>query len=130
MEGVIGFSRAVRSGAYVAVAGTASIGEDGNTVGQDDVAAQTRRCFEIALAALVDVGGTHDDVIRTRIMLTDIDTWQQAAAVHGELFAGVRPACTFVEVSRFIRPDWLVEIELDAHIDTGDDNPSEHAQLT
>ena len=98
------------------VAGTAPIGEDGATVGVGDVGRQTRRCFEVAARALGDVGASLDDVVRTRIMLTDIATWEQAAAVHGELFAEVRPACTFVEVSGFIDPTWLVEVEVDAHL--------------
>lgn len=113
-EARIGFSRAVRSGEVVAVSGTAPIGEDGATVGVGDVGAQTSRCVEIALAALAEVGARPADVVRTRIMLTDVTRWEEAAAVHGELFADVRPACTFVEVSRFIDPDWLVEIEVDA----------------
>ncbi len=117
MEPKIGFSRAVRVGSHVAVSGTAPIGDDGNTVGAGDVAAQTRRCFEVAFSSLGQLGASPAEVIRTRIMLRDIDQWEQAAAVHGELFADVRPACTFVEVSRFIDPAWLVEIEIDAVID-------------
>lgn len=116
LESTIGFSRAVRVGDHAYVAGTAPIGPDGTTVGVGDAERQTRRCFEVALAALDDVGATAADVVRTRIMLTDITTWEGAARVHGELFADARPACTFVEVSGFIDPDWLVEIELDAHI--------------
>lgn len=99
----------------MSVSGTAPIGEDGATVG-DDVRTQTARCFEIALAALADVGGKVSDVLRTRVMLIDIRDWHEAAAVHGQLFAEVRPACTFVEVSGFIDPAWLVEVELDAVI--------------
>jgi len=114
LEPAIGFARAARNGAVVAVAGTAPIGDDGATVGVGDVGVQTRRCFEVALAALAEVGGTLEDVIRTRIMLTDIDSWRDAADVHGEIFGEVRPACTFVGVSRFIDPQWLVEVEVDA----------------
>lgn len=117
LEPTIGFSRAVRSGPLACVAGTAPIGDDGATVGAGDVVEQTRRCFEVGLRALSEVGGSAADVIRTRIMLTDITMWREAAAVHGELFGDIRPACTFVEVSRFIDPDWLVEIEVDAHIE-------------
>ncbi|MBS8225839.1 RidA family protein [Vannielia litorea] len=116
LEPQIGFSRATRIGAHVAVAGTAPIAEGGGTAGQGDVAAQTRRCFEIGLAALAQAGARPEDVIRTRIMLTDITRWKEAAAVHGEVFSAIRPACTFVEVSRFIDPDWLVETEIDAII--------------
>jgi enamine deaminase RidA (YjgF/YER057c/UK114 family) len=114
LEPEIGFSRAVRVGDVVCVSGTAPIGPDGGTVGPGDLAAQARRCFEIAFDALGAVGADPEDVVRTRIMLTDIRRWREAAAVHGELFSKTRPACTFVEVSRFIEPDWLIEIEVDA----------------
>ncbi|MDT9685549.1 RidA family protein [Streptomyces sp. TRM76323] len=117
LEPRIGFSRAVRKGKHVAVAGTAPIGDDGTTVGQGDVRAQTVRCLEIAEAALKEAGASLEDVVRTRIMLTDVTRWREAAQAHGERFASIRPACTFVEVSRFIDPDWLVEVELDAILD-------------
>lgn len=116
LEPQIGFSRAVRHGAHVAVAGTAPIGEDGTTVGRGDVYAQTVRCLDIAEAALAKVGASMADVVRTRMMLTDVTRWKEAARAHGERFASVRPACTFVEVSRFIDAEWLVEIEVDAII--------------
>ena len=114
LEPQIGFSRAVRIGSHVAVAGTAPIAEGGGTEGVGDVAAQTRRCLEIGIAALAEAGAAAKDVIRSRIMLTDIGRWQEAAHVHGEVFGDIRPVCTFVEVSGFIDPDWLVETELDA----------------
>ena len=116
LEPRIGFSRAVRIGQHVAIAGTAPIAAAGGTEGVGDVAAQTRRCLEIGLEALTQAGGTSNHVIRTRIILTDISLWQEAARVHGEFFADIRPACTFMEVSRFIDPDWLVETEIDAII--------------
>lgn len=114
MEPRIGFSRAVRVGPVIAVAGTAPLGPGGETVGIGDVYAQTRRCFEIAAQALREAGAGLEHVVRTRVMLTDISEWEAAARAHGEVFAAVRPACTFVEVSRFIDPDWRVEIEVDA----------------
>ncbi|MFF5969999.1 RidA family protein [Streptomyces sp. NPDC012769] len=117
LEPRIGFSRAIRKGKHVAVAGTAPIGNDGTTVGQGDVYAQTVRCLDIAEAALKEAGASLEDVVRTRIMLTDVTRWEEAARAHGERFASVRPACTFVEVSRFIDADWLVELELDAIVD-------------
>ncbi|MEZ0077149.1 RidA family protein [Planotetraspora sp. GP83] len=117
LEPRIGFSRAVRAGQHVAVAGTAPIGDDGSTIGPGDVYTQTVRCLDIAERALRDVGASIEDVIRTRIMLTDVTRWEEAARAHGERFAAVRPACTFVEVSRFIDPAWLVEVELDAVLD-------------
>lgn len=113
-EDAIGFSRGVRSGDFIAIAGTAPIGADGRTVGAGDVEAQTRRCFEIAAEALDELGGSLADVVRTRIMLVDAAQWKAAAKVHGELFADIKPACTVVEVNGFIDPDWLVEIEIDA----------------
>ncbi|WP_327260564.1 RidA family protein [Streptomyces sp. NBC_01232] len=114
LEPRIGFSRAVRSGQYVAVAGTAPIGDDGCTVGPGDVHAQTVRCLDIAERALRETGASLADVLRTRIMLTDVTRWEEAARAHGERFASVRPVTTFVEVSRFIDPEWLVEVEIDA----------------
>lgn len=114
LEPAIGFSRAVRAGAHVAVAGTAPIAAGGGTAAPGDVHGQTRRCLEIVAAALSEAGADVRDVVRTRVMLTDIDRWREAARAHGEWFGDVRPACTFVEVSRFIDPDWLVEVEADA----------------
>lgn len=114
LEPRIGFSRAVRIGSHIAVAGTAPIAPGGGTAAPGDVYAQTRRCLEIVGQALAEAGASYVDVLRTRIMLTDIATWEEAARAHGEVFADVRPACTFVEVSRFIDPDWLVEVEADA----------------
>lgn len=114
LEPEIGFSRAVRAGQYVAVAGTAPIADDGSTAGVGDVHAQTVRCLDIAERALREAGASLADVVRTRIMLTDVTRWKEAARAHGERFAAIRPACTFVEVSRFIDPTWLVEVEIDA----------------
>ena len=116
LEPRIGFSRAVRVGNHVAVAGTAPIGDDGSTVGPGDVYDQTVRCLDIAVRALEAAGASVSDVIRTRLLLTDVTRWEEAARAHGERFAAVRPALTVVEVSRFIDPDWLVEVEVDAII--------------
>jgi enamine deaminase RidA (YjgF/YER057c/UK114 family) len=118
LEPAIEFSRAVRVGSMIAIAGTAPIGPDGRAACPGDVYLQTRRCLEIAIRALAEAGGSPGDVIRTRIMLTDIGRWRDAARAHGELFGEVRPACTFVQVSGFIDPDWLVEIEADAVVST------------
>jgi enamine deaminase RidA (YjgF/YER057c/UK114 family) len=113
-EPMIGISRAVRIGQVIAVSGTAPIGQDGKTVGVGDPAAQARRCFEIVKQALEKLGASLDDVIRARVFLTRIGDWKVVAEVHGEYFRGVRPASTFVQVSRFVDPDWLVEVEVDA----------------
>jgi enamine deaminase RidA (YjgF/YER057c/UK114 family) len=113
-EPVIGISRAVRIGDVIAVSGTAPIGPDGGTVGVGDAAAQMRRCLEIVRAALESAGASLADVIRTRTFLVRIEDWQAVANVHGEYFREVRPASTMLQVSRFIDPEWLVEIEADA----------------
>jgi enamine deaminase RidA (YjgF/YER057c/UK114 family) len=120
LEPEIGFSRAVRIGPYVCVAGTAPIADDGSTAGPGDVYAQSVRCLDIAEHALREAGATLADVMRTRVMLVDITRWRDAARAHGERFAQVRPACTFVEVSRFIDPAWLVEFEVDAIVAPSD----------
>jgi enamine deaminase RidA (YjgF/YER057c/UK114 family) len=112
-ESSIGCSRAVRIGNLLAVAGTAPVAPDGSVAAPGDVYGQTRRCLQIISAALEAAGLDMRDVIRTRIMLTNIDTWRDAAKAHRELFARSKPACTFVEVSRFIDPGWLVEVEAD-----------------
>jgi len=113
----IGSSRAVRAGDVVSVAGTAPIGPDGRTVGVGDAAAQARRCLEIIAAALDTAGASLGHVVRTRILLTRIDDWDAVARVHGEVFGDVRPACTVMQIARFVDPDWLVEIEADAVVD-------------
>ena len=113
-EPEIGFSRAVRVGAHIFVAGTAPIAPDGSTAAPDDVYGQTRRCLEIIERAIVDAGGSLAHVTRTRVMLTDITRWRKAARAHGEFFGSIRPASTFVQVAGLIDPAWLVEIEADA----------------
>jgi enamine deaminase RidA (YjgF/YER057c/UK114 family) len=110
----IGISRAVRIGSVVSVSGTAPIGADGKNVGTGDAAAQARRCLAIICEALDKAGAKLSDVIRTRVFLTRIEDWEAVASVHGEFFRDIRPASTMVQVSRFIDPDWIVEIEADA----------------
>lgn len=118
MEKPIGFSRASRVGNVIAVAGTAAIGPNG-TVGIGSVYEQTRYCIEIMKKAIEDAGGSLEDVIRTRIMLVDMSTWEEAAKAHGEFFSDIRPACTFVEVKGFINKEWLVETEADCVLGNG-----------
>jgi enamine deaminase RidA (YjgF/YER057c/UK114 family) len=115
-EQAIGLSRAVRVGSWIAVAGTAPIAPDGSAAHPGDVYAQTRLCLEIMLRAIAEAGGSAESVLRTRVMLVDISSWRDAARAHGEVFASIRPACTFVEVSRFIDPSWLVETEADCYV--------------
>src|SRR5436190_7902845 len=118
----VGISRAVRVGNIITVAGTAPLGPDGRTVGRGDPAAQARRCLEIIAAALEGAGASMGQVVRTRILLTRIDDWQTVAAVHGEFFRDIRPVNTIMQVSRFIDPEWLVEIEADEVVEAGGDN--------
>ncbi len=113
-EPVVGYSRAVRVGPWVSVAGTTAALEGGGAVGGDDVAAQTREALRRIVVALQEVGAGVEHVVRTRIHVTDISRWEQVGRVHGEVFAQVRPASTMVEVSRLIDPALLVEVEADA----------------
>jgi enamine deaminase RidA (YjgF/YER057c/UK114 family) len=112
-EPQIGISRAVRIDNIVAVSGTAPLGVDGKTVHVGDLYHQTERCLEIIVEAVIKAGARKEDIIRTRVYLTDISQWQDAAQAHGEFFSEIRPACTFLQVSRFVQPDWLVEVEAD-----------------
>jgi enamine deaminase RidA (YjgF/YER057c/UK114 family) len=116
-EPEIGFSRAVRAGQFVAVAGTAPILAAGGTAAPGDVHGQTIRCLEIIGEAVTEAGGTMANIVRIRVMLTDISRWRDAARAHGEVFRDIRPACTFVQVSGFIDPTWLVEVEADCVIE-------------
>ena len=113
----VGISRAVRVGNVIAVSGTAPLGPDGRTVGIGDAGAQARRCLEIIAAALEKAGASLTQVVRTRTLLVHIEDWQAVAAVHGEFFGEIRPANTIMQVSRFIDPEWLVELEADAVVD-------------
>ena len=115
----LGISRAVavRSGRIIAVAGTAPIGADGKTVAPGDPAAQMRRCIEIVRVALEQLGASLADVVRTRTLLIHIEDWEAVGQVHGEFFGEVRPANTVMQVTRFIDPEWLVEIEVDAVVE-------------
>lgn len=117
LEKEIGFARAVRIGNVIAVTGTAPKTPDDKTASPGDVYGQAKRCLEIIEDVIKQAGGEIKDVIRTRIYLRDMNTWKDAAKAHGEFFSNIQPACTFVEVSRFINPEWLIEIEADAVIE-------------
>lgn len=114
MEEIAGFSRAVRVGPYISVGGTAPVGADGKTVGIGDVAAQTRQCMEVIKAALEQAGSGMHDVVRTRVLLINIDDWKAAIDVRKTYFKDIRPVDTIMAVDRFVNPEWLVEIEVDA----------------
>jgi enamine deaminase RidA (YjgF/YER057c/UK114 family) len=117
-EPKVGISRAVRVGNIIAVSGTAPLSPDGKTVARGDAAGQARRCLQIIQSAIEGLGGKRTDVTRTRILLTRIEDWEQVAIVHGEFFGSIRPASTVMQVVRFIDPDWLVEIEADAVVES------------
>jgi enamine deaminase RidA (YjgF/YER057c/UK114 family) len=113
-EKAIGFSRAIRVGERVLVSGTAPVWADGSC--PDDPALQARRCFEIIADALAEAGATLADVVRTRMFLIDAADADAVGAVHGQLFAEVRPAATMVIVAGLVDPRWKVEIEAEAFI--------------
>jgi enamine deaminase RidA (YjgF/YER057c/UK114 family) len=111
---VVGYSRAVSTGSVVEVAGTTAALPDGGAVGGDDIAEQTREAIRRIVAALGEVGARPEDVIRTRMFVTDIGRWEEVGRAHGETFATIRPASSMVEVTRLIAPSLLVEIEATA----------------
>ena len=112
-EPTIGFSRAVRDGRHVFVAGTCAVMPEGKEPPRDAYG-QARRCLEIIVAALEEAGATPKDVVRTRIFLRDAGDADEVGRAHGELFGDVRPASTMIVVSAFLDPRWIVEIEADA----------------
>ena len=110
-EPIIGFSRAVRVGNTVHLAGTGPVGAD-----NEDAAGQTRRIFAIAEKALAEAGASFQDVVRTRMYLTHVEDWEDVGRVHGEFFGDIRPAATMLVVAALLNPNWRVEIEMDAVI--------------
>jgi enamine deaminase RidA (YjgF/YER057c/UK114 family) len=110
-EAAVRYSRAVRTGPYVAVAGTTGAG--------DDIAAQTRDALRRIEIALHDAGASLADVVRTRMYVTDISLWRDVGAVHADVFGDILPAATMVEVSALIAPEHLVEIEVEAYVGDG-----------
>ncbi|MEO7986206.1 MAG: RidA family protein [Gemmatimonadales bacterium] len=113
-EPTVGYSRAVRVGGTIHVAGTTATAPDGTLVGAGDMYAQTVQALRNIEAALRAAGATMSDVVRTRIFTTDIERWEEIGPAHGEVFREIRPAATMVEVSKLITPGMLVEIEADA----------------
>jgi enamine deaminase RidA (YjgF/YER057c/UK114 family) len=117
-EPIIGFSRAVRVGNAVHLAGTGPVGAEA-----EDAAGQTRRIFLIAEKALAEAGATWKDVVRTRMYLTHTEDWEAVGRVHGEFFGDIRPAATMVVVAALLNPTWRIEIEMDAVIETSVPSP-------
>lgn len=113
-EPQVGYSRAVRVGQFIAVSGSAAVGSDGELIAARDPYGQAHRCIEVIQQALEQAGATLNDVVRTRMFVTDIEQWPEIARAHQEAFADIAPATSMVEVSRLIDPGMLVEIEADA----------------
>ena len=113
-ESIVGYCRAVRVGAHIAVTGTASVGANGEVYAVGDAYGQARRCIEIIEKALSEAGAGLGHVVRTRIFVTDITQWEAVGRAHAEAFGDIQPATTMVQVSALIDPDMLVEIEADA----------------
>jgi enamine deaminase RidA (YjgF/YER057c/UK114 family) len=114
-ESTVGYSRAVRIGPHIAVAGTTSAAPAADNREIGDIGAQTREALRRIEVALHQAGAVLSDVVRTRIYVTDISRWREIAAVHSEVFGDIRPAATMVEVAALIAPELLVEIEADAY---------------
>ena len=116
-EEIVGYSRAVRAGNLIEVTGTIALDEEGNSIGIDDPYVQTTKIIGIAEGIIQEAGATLQDVIRTRIFVTDISQWEEVGRAHREFFGQIKPATTMVEVSALIRPEAMVEIEFTALLD-------------
>lgn len=113
-EEIVGYSRGVKVGNLIEIAGTTAINDKNEVIGVADAYLQTQAIIKIAQAALEELGSSLNDVIRTRIYTTNIQLWEEIGRAHGEFFRDVKPAATMVEVSKLINPDILVEIEFSA----------------
>ncbi len=115
-ESIVGYSRALRVGDRIYVTGTTATGENGEIVGVGDAYSQTVQIFKNIERALVALGAGLENIVRTRMFVTDISRWEEYGRAHGEMLGHVMPATTMVEVSKLIDPDMLIEIEADAEL--------------
>lgn len=122
-ERAVAYSRVIRVGPHVFVSGTTASDQDGNTIAVGDAYGQAIYCLRKIQDSLAQAGANLADVVRTRMFVTDISRWEEVGRAHGEVFAGICPAATMVEVRRLVNPDHLVEIEVDAIVDPQTDQP-------
>ena len=115
-EPKVGYCRALRAGDMIYLSGTAPVGEDGNTFAPGDAYAQAKRCFEIIERSLHQMNANLSQVVRTRMYVTDISQWEAFGRAHQAFFGQHPPVCTMVEVQRLIKPDMLIEIEVEAYV--------------
>lgn len=113
-ESTVGYCRAVKAGNHIYVSGTAPVAEDGSVYAPSDAYAQAKRCFQIVQKALQDLNADINNIVRTRMYVTDISLWSEFGKAHQEFFAENPPASTMVEVKSLINPQMLIEVEVDA----------------
>lgn len=113
-EAIVGYSRAVKTGNVIEVSGTVATDESGNLIGEGDVYLQTKAILQKIEAVLLQAGATLNDVVRTRLFVTDIGKWPDIGRAHGETFAQIKPCTSMIEIKSLIRPEYLIEIEVTA----------------